>query len=340
MANETFEPTIKRIEPTRSAEVAIKRGKKLMSEKKFDEALVEFENVVDQDQATVFVHSAIGRIKFKQGDLDRALKHFKAATKLDPTHPQPYLRSARIYATQGKVDKAKEELQNAIRVNPKSPIAYAGLGQIMIREKQPEQAVDNFKKALSFNPRMMLARKRLASTLMTMGNNTEALGQIKAALRVKPDDPEVHAILGRLHLADKNYDAAQQAYSDAIELKPESNANIFLGLAEAYIAGGKPVQAEEVLNNIPAREQSSPLAHKLWGDLHNSKGMHKEAMEEYRAASLAVDEEMGIENLETLDLGAEEMDDDAWQDMAASASVAATEFVERKRQESESKSLT
>ncbi|MEA3277496.1 MAG: tetratricopeptide repeat protein [Pseudomonadota bacterium] len=328
----TFEPTINRVEPTRSAEAAIKRGKKLLSEKRFDEALVEFEAVVEQDQATPFVLSAIGRIKFKQKDLDGALKHFKAAIKLDPTQPQAYLRAARIYAAQGKLANAREELQNAIRVNPKSAVAYAGLGQLMAREKQTDQAIEQFKKALSFNPRMMLARKRLASTLLSKGNLTEAKDQVKAALRVKPDDPEAYVVMGKVHLAEKDYDAAQRAYEEAIELKPESNPAVFLALAEAYIAGGKPVQAEELLNKIPQRDQFSPMLHKLWGDLYDSKGMHKEALEEYRAASLTVGEDLGIERLDSLDLGGEDVEDEKWEEMASAARTATAAFIEKKRE--------
>ena len=102
--------------------------------------------------------------------------------------------------------------------------------------------------------------------------------------------------------------------------------------SEAYIIGSKPVQAEEVLNKIPQRDQFSPMLHKLWGDLYNSKGMHKEALEEYRAASLTVDEDLGIEGLDSLDLGGDDLEDERLAEMASSAKVAASEFVAKKRE--------
>lgn len=331
-----FDPSIKRIEPSRSAESAIKRGKKLLSEKRFDEALAEFEGVLENGQATPFVHLAIGRIKFRQKDMDGALDHFQKAIKMDPTNAQAHLRTARIYATQGNLDRAKEDLQNVIRINPKSPIAYAGLGQIAMREKQPEQAIDQLKKALALNPRMLLARKRLALVHLESGNSDDAMVQLKSALRIKSDDPEVHAIMGRLHMKNKDYSAAQKEYNEALELDPKTNPVVHMGLAEAYIEGGQTTQAEQVLNDIPQREQFSPLLHKLWGDLYNAKGMHKEAVEEYRAASMTLGEDLGIEGIEEMDLTADDADDQKWEDLAQVVSVSAAEFLEKRRQQGDS----
>ena len=333
----TTEPTIKRVEQTRSAEMAIRRGKKLLSEKRFDEALNEFEQVLEQGQATAFVHSAIGRIKFKQKDLDGALHHFQEAIRLDPTHPQPYLRSARIYAARRDLQKAREQLENALRVNPRSPVAHAALGQILAREGKHEEALAEFTKALTFNPRIMMARRLLATTLMKMGRKAEAMNQIRAALRIKADDPQVHAILGRLHLEEKDYDGAQRAFSEALALNPEAPLTVRLGLVEAYLGAGNLGEAEKGLEAVPQREQFSPYLHKLWGDLYHARGMHKEALEEYRAASLTVGEDMGIEGLEDLDLMAEDLDDEMIQRMATEAATAAGKFVARKREEGQGK---
>lgn len=327
----SIDATIKRVQPTRSADAAIKRGKKLLSEKKFDEALAQFEAIAAQGQANAFVYNAIGRIKFRQKEYDSAAGQFRQAMKLDPTHPQPLLRLARVHAAQGEREKAKEDLFNAIRLNPKSSVAHAGLGQVFFREKQLDQAIEHFRKALTFNPRLLVARKRLAVAYSDSGKQSSAMEQLKAALRIKPDDPEVHAIMGRLYLSQKDFEAAQKSYAHAIELNPEANPIVHMGLAEAFIQGDKTTEAEAVLNNVPQREQFTPLLHKLWGDLYNRKGLHKEAVEEYRAASLIIGEELSIEGMDALDLSGEESDETAWQDIALACSAATTEFLEKRR---------
>lgn len=330
---EAFTPSIKRVETVpKSSEAALRRGKKLLKEKKFDDALLVFEDLVRRDQADAFVHTAIARIKFKQKDLDSALTHFQAAIKKDPTKPQAYVRSARIYMMREQLDNAENALENAIRVHPQAPVAYVGLGAIYQRKKQPERAIEQFQKALQFNPRMPPARKRLAQALSSVGRKEEAMAQINASLRIKQDDPEAHALKGYLHLLENQHADAQKAYEHAVSLDPDGKKIQFrIGLIEAYIKDDKLVQAEQILDDLPLREHA-PLLHKMWGDLYSAKGMHREALEEYRAASLAVGDDLKLEGLEDIDLTFEDGDDDKWETMATAAKTKADVFLEQRRQ--------
>ena len=329
---DTFVPKIKQITAPKAAEAGIKRGKKLLSEKRFDEALSQFEELVKHDQATPFVHTAIGRIKFKQRDLMTALRHFNLAIEMDPTQAGPYLRSARIHLSSGELTKAKDAFQNALRVNAKSAMAHAGLGLVHARSDHPGLAVEEWGKALTFNPRMVAVRKHLATTLHRMGRPNDAFAQINAALRIKSDDADVYAIKGRLHLLENEFAHSQQAYERAVELDPEGKKQaVRLGLAEAYIGGGKMDEAEEVLNAISQRKQSSAMVHKLWGDIYVAKGMHKEAAEEYSSAAAAADEDLEIEGFDGLDILADDGEDEKWEGLAVSARRAAGEAVIRKR---------
>lgn len=329
---EAFTPSIKRVEAApKSSEAALRRGKKLLKEKRFDDALVVFEDLFRRDQADAFVHSAIARIKFKQKDLDSALMHFQAAIKKDPTKPQSYIRSARIYMIRDQLENAKEALENAIKVHPQAPVAYVGLGAIYQRQHQLELAIAQYQKALQFNPRMPPARKRLAQVLSSLGRKDEAMAQINASLRIKQDDPEAYALKGHLHLIEKQHADAQKAYERAVALDPEGKKVQFrIGLVEAYIKDDNLVQAEQVLNDLPLREQA-PLLHKMWGDLYSAKGMHREALEEYRAASLAVGDATDLEGTDDIDLSLEDVDDDRWELMATAARTKADAFVEQRR---------
>lgn len=331
--NTTFVPQIKRITPSASAEATIKRGKKLLADKRFDEALAEFEDLIRQNQATAFVHLAVGRIKYRQRDHDAALRHFQQAIELDPSQIQPYLRSGRIYLQRNELDNANRSFQDALRVNPRSAIAHAASGLVFLREGQAERALDQWTIALSYNPRMSTVRKRMALLLHKLGRSADAFTQIKAALRIKSDDAEAHAIKGRLHLLDKEYEEAQRAYEQAVELDAEEQKPVIrLGLGEAYIEGKQLDKAERLLSEIPQREQFSALLHKLWGDLYTARGLHKEALEEYRSAALMNGEELAIDGMESLDMFADDGDDDRWEGVANSAKRITSSFIEQQRQ--------
>ncbi|EIC22236.1 tetratricopeptide repeat protein [Thiorhodovibrio frisius] len=328
-----FVPSIKRLTPSPATEASIKRGRKLLAEKRFDEARKEFEALVRDDQANAFVHFALGRIKSRDHLLDEALEHFKTAIELDPTHVQPYLRSGRIYFQQGELEKAREAFLNVLRVNERSAIGHAALGFVYQRSDQANQAVDAWFRALSFNPRMVGLRKRLALILQKLGRQSDAMAQAKAALRIRPTDPEAHAINGRLHLLAKEFDPALRAYRKAIDLDPDAKKlGIRLGLAEACICAGHLDEAETVLSAVPESDQFSALLHKLWGDIYTEKGLHKEAMEEYRGAVLTSGQEVEIEGLDDLEFLGDEVDESRWENLARTAKKAASEALEGRRE--------
>lgn len=329
----SFTPSFKRVETDKPVETSIKRIRRLLSEKRFDEALEELEDIVRKDQANAFVHSVIGRIKFKRREFDDALRHFQIAIQIDPANAlQAYLRCARIHFMQNDVDKARLALESAIQINPKSSLGYAGLGLIQWRQKDQVAAIELWKTALAYNPRMMPVRKRIAVAFYETGSRTEAVAQINAALRIDPEDPESYAIKGRFHLLDKEYKEAQKAYEDAVALDPEGKMqSIRYGLVEAYIQLNKFDQAESFLKECSKRQESSAIVHKLWGDLYTAQGMYKEALEEYQGASLGAGESLGIEGLEALDLFVSDEDDEKWESMAISARGAAGRILDALR---------
>jgi len=330
--NETFVPAIKPISTSKSAEFDIRRAKKLLSEKRFEDALTILEKIVDRDQANSFVHMAIGRIKAKLKDYNGALLHFNRAIEIDPTQLRPYLRSARVCIQTDDLLKAEELFSSALKINSRSAIAFAGIGLVQAKTNRLNQAIESWSKSLEFNPRIVAVRKQIAKALHAIGRTQDAIGQINAAARIKPDDPDVFSIKGRLHLLDKNYELAQQAYETAIDLdKEEKRQNIKLGLTEAYINDGKVNQAERVLSSVPQREQFSSLVHKLWGDIYTAKGMHKEALEEYRSASLTDEVHIGIVDFDEIDILSDDLEEEKWEELASYARDAATGVIEKKR---------
>ncbi len=331
---QSFTPKIKRVAHSGAADSAVKRGKRLLAERHFDEAFSEFESALKQDPNNLLAHLALGRLKARQGDLDGALRHFKSAIEIDLTKVQAYLHIGRVYFRLNQLDKARESFENALRLNKRADIAHAALGMVYMRADQLQEAIAHWRSALTFNPRLLGIRKRLALLLRKLGQPVEAMTQIKAALRIKPDDPLCHTIQGRFYLLDKDYDNAQSSYERAIELDPEGNQPISrLGLIEVYIATDRLEQAERILNALPAREQLSALVHKLWGDLYTKKGLHREALEEYRSAALISGEELKLEGLELLDALVDESEDSHWEDIALSAQRITDEVLEKRRQD-------
>ena len=191
-----------------------------------------------------------------------------------------------------------------------------------------------------------MVRKRIAISLSDLVKTADASAHIKSALLINNDDPETFAIMGKLYLIEKDYSAAQRAYTEAISLSESDDGNskgspaVQMGLAEALIEGEKLTQAEKILSEMSQREQFSPLVHKLWGDLYKRKGMHKEAVEEYRAASLSMEGELEVNSeIASLDIAIEDSSDHDWEAIAQTFSTATADFLNKKRHSEQNDAL-
>jgi tetratricopeptide (TPR) repeat protein len=120
----------------------------------------------------------------------------------------------------------------------------------------------------------------------------------------------------------KDFVASREAFDKAIALRPESEKNnieTLFGLAEALIANGELDRAEETLRKLPSRIEGRAGLHKLWGDLHEQRGLYPEAVEEYRAAQLIAKQDADASEIPVEPSSLPAVDDlEAWKELAAS----------------------
>ena len=109
------------------------------------------------------------------------------------------------------------------------------------------------------------------------------LDGLRDALRVSPDNVPLRALLARQLLAEGRPDLAEAEFRRALALAP-SDAGLSLGLAEAFLAGGKPAEAAvtlEALADEPGRPARALL---VWARALQAEGDANGAARRYRQA--------------------------------------------------------
>lgn len=314
----TFEPKITRLQPVTSVQTRLKAGRELAKAGRREEALVEFEAAVRLDPNSKMARLAVGGIKTRQKRYDEAIKEYREVLRIDPLNFQGHLRLARVYLAIKENEKALEFANGALGIDPKSPDAMLMVGTLLMARGDLSAARSEFAKAVQINPRFVRARLHMAYLLKRLGEVDEAVAQVNAAMRIEPDNAKVHSVLGRLHLFRNDYVGASEAFQQAIALDPENHTEAFLGLAEAFVRSGKLEQAEESLRRCPEHLESRPRIHKLWGDVHETRGLYREAVEEYRAFAMLSASESPEATPDAVTSDPEPSDVQGWKDLAAS----------------------
>lgn len=152
-------------------------GSKHIQDKKYKEAVRDFETAVQLAPDNADANRLLGLSLAKLGDLDRAAQYSEDAARLKPNYAVYYILGL-IYANQAKYDKAETAYVKAIEQNPKSYEAWHQLGKVHATTLAFDKAIEAYNKAVSLNPKFPDAYQGLASAKYWSSDLTGALQQV------------------------------------------------------------------------------------------------------------------------------------------------------------------
>ena len=162
---------------------------------------------------------------------DLALNHFREAIKLDTEFVAAYVAIANeqqvqaMFATDTRAaifNEARLAVQTALNLNPNYGEAYTVDAAIKFYQDHDwEGAEASYKKAIRLDPNNANAMIRYSFFLTTFKRHEEALTMAKKAIELDPISISSLHNLGWANLVAGNYAAAENAFSDAIEIHPD-----------------------------------------------------------------------------------------------------------------------
>lgn len=165
-----------------------------------------------------------------EGDRQQAFVSFQKAIQLNPKHKEAHYSLGHLYALQGRYDDAEREFQTAAHIDGNYSEAHNYLGQVYARQKRWPQAIRSYRRALE-NP-----------------------------LYATPDI--VRFNLGVALAQEREYDAAAQAFEDALLVSPSSvpAPAIYLELGRVYAKIGDDAKARDALSRVSGLDKEGSYA--------------------------------------------------------------------------------
>ncbi len=191
---------------TEKAKCFLEKGDALLNEGKLDQALKEFEKVLEiLESAEVYYN--IGYIKTALGEYDEALAAFRKATQINQMYAKAYQAMAGVHLRMGnqglvakylnvageffrereKHDKAESIFHEILAINPNTINVYNSLGIIYRRQNRLEDAVKLYQKAIKISPEDENIHFNMGRAYLDMGNPQIAKRCFAQALKINPD---------------------------------------------------------------------------------------------------------------------------------------------------------
>jgi serine/threonine protein kinase/tetratricopeptide (TPR) repeat protein len=199
-----------------SADALLARGTEYLKNRRYDEAVAAFTEVVRLTPRDARVYSRLGVAQFAQGRFQDAVDDFTAAIRLEPD-ARDLVNRGRAYRALEKLAEAEADFAEAIRLDPRSAPAHFFRGELYQNAKQYAKAADDFGKAIE-----------LASGKPAAGFTLAAAYERRGLCRMLPDTASSTAV-----------DEAVSDFDEALRLDPENPADLHEFRAAAFELQGK-----------------------------------------------------------------------------------------------------
>ena len=226
------------------------------------------------------------RLRNNDGELDKAITHFEAAIKLDPTYARAHAGLSDCYAylnavAYGKMDtrtamtKAEKSARDALELDPELAEAHTSLAIVILRYfwNWPE-AEKEFKLAIGLKPDYFHAHYGYSMLLTILGRHEESIKEGQIAKDLDPFSPAAGLNYCRTLYFAHRLDPARQCYENLVVEWPNYTfAKYARGLI--YLGDGKVSEALPIFEEMYAKDPR--LAGAFLGYTYGLAGRQKDA---------------------------------------------------------------
>lgn len=172
------------------------------------------------------------------GEINEAIKEYKAALALDPQNPDVMLELGSVYRRAKLFAEARELYEKLIAADPNNARAYGNLGNVYLDEGNIEAAVANYEKAAARSSDKEAAAQNFLNAgfqSAARGNYEKAIALYRRALELTPDNPLAYTDIGWSLLGMGKTQEAIEAFEKALKLNPSKEVTEYTrkGLSEA-----------------------------------------------------------------------------------------------------------
>ena len=280
-------------------------------------ALEVIDSVVRRDPRNVHATNLLGVVRVATGDRAGSRAAYEKALALDPRYQPALLNLVRLDVAEGKSEAARIRLTQMLKTNPNDgdamfefalleeqarrpaeAIAWlekaraiprhrvnAGiyLTDLLIRQREFVRAVKIAKEVVSREPKDFRALFALTRAELAVGDSRGARQTLSVMSPLAGFDPDKNVEIARLQFAAGDRENAMYSLDKVLKSNADHPAALAL-LAEAEIASGDYVKAEQHARRVAERFPAQGIGPRLLGDLALVRNQFPAAITNYRAA--------------------------------------------------------
>jgi tetratricopeptide (TPR) repeat protein len=227
-------------------------------EKKYQDAIAVYEAVLDEDTDSAYVHLRLGSLHLLEEQYTEAIRELTRAQAIDPAESRVILPLAQAYEGAGQVDEAFQTYQRMIEKEPANLEARFHKSRLLQKEGESAEALKGF--------------QEIVDLAVGRGTLTQREDVILAL---------AYSQIGLLQLEGRQYAAAIEAFTRALDNTDDPGPELFLLLGRADLEAGKPEEARRVSSEATKRFPTDLDVKVFQGEVLIATGKETSAREYY-----------------------------------------------------------
>lgn len=208
------------------------RGQILLSQRRFEQAEVEFRRGLADDPNHPVGHMFLAEALLGRNSYIEATEEAQRAVGLDPDFDPAYGTLARALLSRNRFDEAESAINRAIVLDPAEPDYRSIRAAVYMTLNKRSDALDEVNAALAMAPEHGPAMTLKPRILQSLGRLEEADAVLAESLRQNADDAESHVSRGWVLLEQGKAKEARAVFRDALRIDP-NNGGARAGLVES-----------------------------------------------------------------------------------------------------------
>lgn len=162
---------------------ALKEGNRLYEEKKYEEAIKAYENIINANPLAYVINKNIGNCYFELQKYDIAEEYYRKVLEKEPDNAEVMLLIGNCYANQGEAEKAMEWYNKIPFEKITDQMVLFNIGSGFYSQSKFEDALKYYKRAIEIQKNFLDAIYWLGLTYIALGSNQEALATFESYLK-------------------------------------------------------------------------------------------------------------------------------------------------------------
>lgn len=173
------------------------RGDALYQQKKYNEALKEYQRILAENQDLYQVYDKIGLCYYRLNDTENAIEAFKLMLEKEPQSQDTLINLSAIHFEKGDLEEGMKYFKQLEEKGLIDPSIFYNIGILLFKNRQIDIAIDYLEKCIAVDPMYVNGYYQLALVYLNKGDLEEAKKNLKKIIELAPES-EIAAIAKRM----------------------------------------------------------------------------------------------------------------------------------------------